>query len=201
MAADYTRVVSLIIQELAAGDAYGTTVSDPRFYDSGIRDAVVEADSFVVGAIIASNSAWKTQLTKTSSTVAHAGSIPAHIGPVVSVVLNGKGADPWPKSEIEWERTNSLSLASIDPHYWIDNDGVLFHNYSGNATVWYYAASYASGSPPTLVSPDAFEEVIASKALAFLINVEGENTAAAAQYDQHWQATMKFLLANEASPQ
>lgn len=197
MAASYTRVASLIIQELAAADTYVTTSSDPRFYTQGIQDAITEAEAFIAGLILASDSFWRGVFTPTSSTVAHLGTIPAHVGPILTVQVDSKGADLWSKSEIEFERLNPLTLTTLGRHYHIDGNAVLYHN-GTTSTVEYYTFT---STPGTLQVPDAFEEAIAAKALAFLINVEGENTAAAAQYDTHWRATLNYLLGSSNVPQ
>lgn len=193
MPASFTRVGSLIVQQLNAAGSYTTVPSDPRFYTQGIKDAVLEADAFVCGVIISlPGNPYRGAFTPTSSAVAHLGVIPAHVGPILSVSVDGEGAMLWPKDDIEWERDNVASL-TFNKHYWVDEDKLLHHN-GTTATVTYFTFTPSGDDPPVLQAPVEFEEVIAAKALAFLINVEGENTGAAAQYDAHWKAALDRLL-------
>lgn len=201
MAITFAQIAPLVVQQLNAAGSYTATPSDPRFYTQGIKDAINEADAFVCGALAAIlGNPWQVALTPTSSSVAHLGVVPAHIGRVVSVQVSGKGAAVWPKEEIEFDRSNNAGLTvSIPPRYWIDEDKILYHNGASSATAFYYTFTMSAADPPVLQAPDSFAEVVASKALAFLINVEGENTAAASFYDEHWKATFDRLIA--AGPQ
>lgn len=198
----FGTVASLVVQGLNLASTYTPTPDDPRVYAQGVLDAINASDVAVVETILGNAMHPRRSQFFTSSPVAHEGQIPNHIGPVVSIEVNSKGATAWPKTEIEYERTNDLSL-TFDGHYWVDSEGILYHNGTGNATVFYCTIS-ATASPTTaslLQSPDEYFEAVASKTLSFLFNIEGENSAAAEFYDNHWRAFENSIRGARAMPE
>lgn len=201
MAISFTKVGSLVVAQLNAAGTYTTTPTDPRFYTQQIKDAINDADAFVVALILgtAGHPALGSFLP-TSSVVAHLGTIPAHIGPIVAVTVDGKGAQEWPKTEIEAERSNALSLTKYDKHFWIDSGSLLYHN-GTSASVFYRTFVQSVADPPTLQSPEEYAEAVACRALAFLFSVEGENTPVAQHYNQMWRDFEALIKAGIAPSQ
>lgn len=201
MAASFSQIASLCVAELNANSTYTTATNDPRFYTNQIRDAIANADAAVCLLILGDpDNPYRGEFSSTSSSVAHGGVIPSHISPVISVVISSKGAQLWPKSEIEFERDNSLALTTIKPHYFIDEDKVLFHNGVSNATVHYYTFTQSVTDPPVLQCPDGLADAVACRALAFLFSVEGENTQVAEHYEAMWKDFVAAILGRAKLP-
>src|SRR5690349_3389270 len=139
---DITTVAKEVVAQLNLAVTYSATPTDPRAYTAQITDAILNADGAVCEAILSNPSNGQRAAFLQSTTVAHAGTLPARIGPIDAVIVGGKAATEWDKSEIEAERTNRLSLTSINPHFAIDGN-VLYHNGGSAATVKY--STYTRG--------------------------------------------------------
>lgn len=199
MAIDFTKIASLCVAQLNAAGTYTATPSDPRFYTGQIKDAINNADAAVLTLILSDPANPFRNRFITSAVVNHAAAIPAHIGPVVSVVVGGKGAMLWPKSEIEFEKTNPLTLTKIAAHYWIDQDNILFVN-AASATVYFANFTQSVADPPVLQCPDGFGDAVACRALAFLFPVEGENVSAGQHYERLWAEFMQAIMQRKELP-
>lgn len=195
MTASFTTVGSLVVAALNAAGTYTAVPSDPRFYTTQIQDACNNADGLVVEAICSNRSHPRRQGFLTSSIVANGALVPSHIGPIEGVVIDGKGSEPWPVTEIENERLNPLSLISYNKHYWIDGSNLFFHN-GTSATVHYAAYTRSLANPPVLQSPDEYTDVIVAGAMTMLATPEGEDAPFANHYQQQFLAMLAAIREN-----
>lgn len=194
MAVSFSTVASRVNAALNAAATYTATPSDARYYSQQIKDAVNSADALVVNLICMNPTHAKRRGFLTSSTVANAAQIPAHIGPIESVVLDGVSARLGDKSEIAIERTNTLTLNSLRKKYWIDGSDLFFHN-GTTATVYYATFTKSTADPPVLQSPEEEEDAVFTAAMSLLVSPEGEDPEMAAFYLNAWQAHAQRISA------
>jgi hypothetical protein len=207
MAVQFSQVASLVVAGLNAAGTYTSIPLDPRFYSGQIQDACNASDGAVIDNICSNPMHPERARFLASFSIPHGTALPNHIGPPESVLILGHAAQIWSKAEIEHERDlqirNSVlsGIVKFDPHYWLDNN-ILYHNYTGgSATVSLCTYVMSTASPPVLQSPDEYLEAVASKTLAFLFNIEGEQSAAAEFYDNHWRAFENSIKGARAMPE
>lgn len=194
MAVTLATIASEVVAQMNLAVTYTATPTDPRAYAQMVTDAVLNADGMVVEAILSNPSNGQRAAFIASTTVAHAGALPARIGPIDSVVIGGKGAVVWPIDEIENERTNRLSLTSINPHFAVEGN-TLFHNQGATAaTVKYVAFTKSSACQ----SPDEYGAAVLCGALMLMFSVEGEADSTAGMYGQQFQAMLQAIRAGQA---
>lgn len=194
MAVVLATIASEVVAQMNLAVTYTATVTDPRAYSQQVTDAVLNADGMVIEAILSNPSNGQRAAFIISTTVAHAGALPARIGPIDSVVIGGKGAVPWDISEIENERTNRLTLTSINPHFAIEGN-VLFHNQGATAATVRYVSYAKSGA---CQSPDEYGGVVLCGALMLMFSIEGENDSTASMYGQQFQAMLQAIRNGQA---
>lgn len=186
MAVSFATVASRVNAMLNAAATYTATPSDARFYTQQIKDAVNSADALVCNLILCNPTHPKRRGFLTSSTVANAAQIPARIGPIESVIIDGISARLRDKSEIARERTNALSLTTYRKGYWIDGSDLFFHN-GTTATVWYCTFTKSTADPPVLQAPEEEEDAVFEAAMVNLCNPEGEDAEMLALHKALWE--------------
>lgn len=195
-AVDRDSVIADVLRlaNLNAPGNYDQTVTDPRAASQEIRDFVIAADGAVVEAIVSNPNNGQRAGFRTTANVTHGGALPARIGPIDSVTINSKAAELWSKSEIENERTNRLSLTSINPHFAVDGN-TLFIN-MGTATVAYF--TYTAGT--ACQAPSEYYGAVLSGALMYAMNHEGEDPASAGLYATQFNTMLAAIRAGQAVP-
>lgn len=151
----------------ASTETYGTHDSSRRYPDSLIDDALSNADQEVVGWFLAQENHPRRAGFMTGASVAHAGRIPTHIGPIGAVTLNSKAAEPWPASEIQALRDNPLGLVTIKRYYAVEGEKLFFVDADGTMLADVDIANY---TPTTgvLQAPPEYRNAVIACALAYI---------------------------------
>lgn len=178
MAISLARIRADIYARVGASTVDGVLDDPERWTQAEVDSAILKADLAVIEAITQTPGHSSLSSLITSTTVAHGGLLPARVGPILGVVLSGKGAIQWPRNAIERERTNPQGLTLIEPHFDIHGNR-LFHNGAAAATVDYVPQPVLGAGP---VSPDQYAAAVTAGALAELYVKEGQHTAAAGHY-------------------
>lgn len=195
MAVVLATIASQVVAQMNLAATYTATPTDPRAYAQQVTDAVLAADGMVVEAILSNPSNGARAAFIASASVAHAGALPARIGPIDSVVIGGKGATLWSLQEIEYERTNALSL-TYPPRFAIEGN-TLFHNQGAStATVKYVSFTKTSACQ----SPDEYAAAVLCGALMLMFSIEGEADSTAGMYGNQFQAMLQAIRAGQAPP-
>jgi hypothetical protein len=189
--------------------AYTTATTDPRWSSTQVANAVLEADSQVVAAIIKNKSNPRSRLyyadqvgLATGAELGLSGFEPA--GPIASVSfaistgdLAGTWAGAlWDKTEIFHENINVLDL-SFDPHYFLDGM-TIWHNGEGIAvkqasvvTVSVRFPFYTQGG--ACQAPAEYSYAVLCGAMSLLVDVEGENPGPHGTWAQQFQSLLQMI--------
>jgi hypothetical protein len=195
MAVSLTVASSLVVAELNANTSYAATVTDPRFYNSQISDAVLAADADVVRAICNNPKHPRRQgFITTQSGVSHGAQLTAHAGPVEGVqfaitATTWTGTRPGslaPREAIDFDNLNPRAKTLLPCRYFIDGD-TIFHNktglLAGDASAVSVNVAYPAFTKTSACqSPDEMLLPVVHGALAILMNVEGEDSTSAQLY-------------------
>jgi hypothetical protein len=171
---------------------YTATVSDPRAYSQFIADNALAIDGQVIEAICSNPLNSQRLAFITSATVAHAGALPARIGPIDSVLIAGVPAAEASLTEITWDRSTSLTY--LQAKYAIFGNR-LFHN-QGATSATVYHCTYTRTS--ALQSPDEYGSVVVCGTASISGNVEGEDVASVNYYASQYQAMLQSIRAGQA---
>jgi hypothetical protein len=194
MAVSLTLAKALVVEALnesTKGEAYGTiSATKERFKSQEVTDAILAADARAVTAGLETPGWGHRRAFTTSGTVAHLGQVPDHVGPVMSVTVDGKGASvpglPDPKAKIERDRANPQTLTLLERFFFIDDNDVLFHS-GTTATVYYCTFTMTAACQ----SPDELLRAVVEGALAILFSKDGHKTGAATDAEQRFQLELR----------
>lgn len=186
---DRVLVQSYIIQQMAVGGtSYTSSVSDAnhRVTTNGIRDAILAADAQIANAICMNGSHGRRRDFISTTAVSHAGQLPSHIGPLDAIRINSKAALLRPLAQIERERTNSLALTFIGPHYNVVGNRI-YHNATsalfGVTTADVDYASYVMDTSTFLCKCSVeYTAVEIAAGMALVASVQGDDDAYAGLY-------------------
>lgn len=192
------------------------TLNDRRRPDESIiRDSIVNKDAAVAQAICMSEkSAHRVRFMSYSGVLIYdvngAPVIPDHYGPIGQVVIQGYNSGPWlPGVESdtvlqinEWrENVNNVYGAIGHDQQNSPNSGYFkqegvrlnFTGYAAKVEIPSFDISPPGTNPPTLLSPDAFEDVIMAGAVGDSL-MEGDESEIAKHYREYYTQTLPMIL-------
>lgn len=184
MAVVLATVRSEVYGSLNAATAFGSNDDPERWTQEEIDAAILNADGDIIRAICDNPMHGARRAFLTSSNVLHGGQIPAHLGPIDSVIFTVTGGlyagtrdAEFNRIAIEEDNRNPSGLTSIPPRYYVEGD-ILYHNGAGliaggasAVTVAVYYCIYARTS--ACQAPDEFFDVEKVGAMSKLVNKEG----------------------------
>ncbi len=194
----FTTASDLTTSLLNASTAYGTNDDLERHPVGEISAAIMAADTEIINAILSTPGHPRRQDYITAQAVTHTELIPAHIGPIGTVLVNSKAAEQLPAEEIERLRTNPLSLTQIREYYDIVGERL------------YFAPRYVTGTTDStatvdiclykaeagmLQSPEEYLYAIVSAALALLFGKEGAEIEAAQHFKSLRDSSFEWIKA------
>lgn len=201
---------SEVYGSLNAATVFGTLDDTERWTQEEVDAAILNADGDVIRAICDNPMHGARRVFLTSSNVAHAGQIPAHLGPIDSVVFTitggayaGTRAGEFQRNGIEEDNLNPLGLTRIPPRYYIEGD-ILYHNATGliaaGASVVtvavYYCAYTRSGA---CQAPDEFYDAVKAGAMRALVNKEGVYAEAQSVWGNMYAAMLQAIRSGAMS--
>lgn len=186
------QVIAVLDANTSSTRVYGT-VNDPLITATEITNAILGADAYICNLIRETPGHPSLSAFRTTATVAHAGLLPARVGSILGIVVDGKIPIPYPANEIEAERTNARSLTLIEKHYAITLTAMgerLSHNGSADATVDYVAAFLLTSS---CQAPDAYLPAVVAGALAEIRQKQGAFSEAAGYWQRRWEHFLSLI--------
>lgn len=192
----YDYLARMVVHNLnAAEGAWAAESSDPAYLNEAVWNAILDAEAEQIEAILMAMFHGRRQHVPTliaSAALSNGSAIPSHIGPLISVMVNGRQCAPAPLElvtrvrgglQIRMDARLSEALYAEDPA------GNLYFTGLGQATVKYgnYLrpdfvdfADFKDGTP--LAPPEDFSAVI-DRAVARLLPKEGDNIGVS---QTHW---------------
>ena len=196
MAVTYDIIARMVVHNLnAAEGSWSASSSDPAYLDEAIWHSVLDAEAEQVEAILNDMFHGRRQHAAgliASVTVAYAGAIPTHIGPLVSVFVGSRQCVPAPLELVTRVKTGlmiRMDSRLSDGLYAEDPSGNLYFTGTGSATVrlGVYArpqfADYAAFLAATPLAPPEDFAAISDRAVGRLLPKEGDNIGVA---QTHW---------------
>lgn len=184
------QVIAVLDANTSGTRVYGT-VNDPLVTATEITNAILGADEYIYQTIIETPNHPLLSTLRANTTVAHAGLLPARVGPVLGITVDSKAPKWATVDEIENDRSNPNSLTLTKKFHIQSIVGMgerLFHNGSASASVD-YVAPFALTS--ACQSPDPMLPAVVALALAEIRQKQGAYTEAA----QYWQRRAEFFIA------
>lgn len=164
----------------STGSAYTTNDDIDRHPDSEITDALRAADALIYSTVGNTPKHPKRSGLYVATAVAHAGLIPAHLGELGTVLINGTGADILDVGEITILRTNTLSLSTPSTRFYYNIAGDRLFYSGGSGTIDIVPPFNDTGG--VLQSPQDYVYGVIGYALAILFAKEGSETPTAQHF-------------------
>lgn len=194
--ADITRIQKKFNAICDLSDSYTATPdAGSRAYAQQIIDLAIDIDAELI-MLGLSNPLWAHRVEfQASTTVAHGGNIPSHIGAIDAILIGGEPASPVPLDQITSERQLVTQGITVDPHYNLDGT-VLSHNGASAATV---KSCTFTRSTSVLQIPDVYEPAILRGLLSLASSPEGEAVDMQGEFRQQY-AMDKQMISNGQLP-
>jgi hypothetical protein len=194
--ADITRIKKKFNAACDLADTYTATPDGgSRAYEQQIVDIAIDVDAELI-MIGLNNPLWAHRIDfQASTTVAHGGNIPAHIGAIDAILVGGEPASPAPLDQITSERQLVSQSITVDPHYNL-NGTVLAHNGASAATVKY---CNFTRSTTLLQINEAYEAAVFRGLMSLASSPEGESLDSLGEYRAQYQLD-KQMMANGQLP-
>jgi hypothetical protein len=194
--ADITRVAKKVNAILNVADSYTATPdAGSRLYATQLTDTALDIDGEIIKAGLG-NPTWAHRIDfQQSTTVAHAGNIPAHIGAIDAILIGGEPAAPAPLDQITSERQLVSQSITVTPHFNLDGT-VLSHNGTSSAVV--KSCIYTRTS--ALQCHEVYEPAIIRGVLAQLASPEGEDIELQAQFARLYQVDLQMIGEGQIPP-
>jgi len=175
----------------STGSAYTTNDDTDRHPDSEITDALRAADALIYSTVGNTVNHPRRAGLYVATSVAHAGLIPAHLGELGAVLINGTGADLLDVGEITAIRTNTLGLSTPSTRFYY-NIAVnrLFYS-GGSATIDIVLPFNDTGG--ILQSPQDYVYGVIALALSILFAKEGSETPTAQHFKSLGDVVLKLV--------
>lgn len=210
MAITLATMRSEVYGSLNAANTYGSLDDNQRWTQGEVDDAILNADAEVIRAICDNPTHGARRTFLTSSNVAHGGQIPAHLGPIDSVIFTitggayaGTRVGDFQRKGIEEDNRNPLSLTLIPPRYFIEGD-ILYHNATGlvsagasAVTVAVYYCTYSRTA--ACQAPDEMYHAVKAGAMSTLVNKEGRYPDAQGVWGGQFAAMLQSIRAGAMS--
>lgn len=182
-----SQIIAVLDSNTSGTRVYGTN-NDPLVTTTEIDNAILNADAYVSQAIYETPGHPLLSSFRTTASVAHLGLLPARVGSILSLTVNGKIPTRYPAREIEYERANvqSLTLTTVESLYDIEGER-LAHNGASGATVDYVPPFSVTSS---CQSPDAYQPAVIAGALAEIRQKQGAFVQAA----EYWAQRFQFFI-------
>ena len=173
---------------LNASTLYATNDDLERWPEEVIIDSIRGADALIYNRVgNTPGHPKRSELLEASSNILHAGLIPAHEGPLGTVLIGGKGGRVLPAQEIEQLRKAIFTFIDTGPYYDIV-DNRLFYYAGSTATIDIVPPYDNAGA--ALLTPQSYYNGVVALALAMLFGKEGVETQTAGYYLSYGQAVM-----------
>lgn len=187
----------------SGGQVYGTASTSPKYPERLIIAAIQRADEVITGYFLNIPNHPRRIDFMTQVSVNHGGQIPAHIGPIGSVFVNGKLAEQWSASEIEIIREQvAAGLIKVAKAKYREVDNRLyFSDASGTDTALVDIANFKQLSMG-LMTPPEFRNAVIAWALAYIFGKDASDTElpGSTRYGELAESTLKFVASNQVVP-
>ncbi len=175
---------------------YNTSITDDRFTAGLIDEAIFSADEQVVLAILETVGHFaRPDYLAASSSLTHGAEIPAHVGSLGQVLIDGvPGVEAPAEAIVRYRENDSASYGTgsgLTGMFHISEEDVIY--FTGTAAT-VRIASYTRSA--ALQSPGIYTGAVVCGAVAMLLK-EGGNAERAAYYGQLFSSHLQMIRANK----
>lgn len=170
--ASLTKIRNIIYENLSVATSYGSLAANARFKTEHVDDAIKAADIKVVFAL--KRNKKDSLLATKNANLASGAAIPSDSLAVVSVIASdGQRLTEISPTKLKMLQVYSTAFTSSTSKYFAIQGNILYHTAPSSVTVYYIGApayhTASTLSDSNIVSPQGFENIVASFATAQLL--------------------------------